>query len=886
MRVVDFRDDGGWRERTDWKNTLGHRRVREIFRDMGQAFPGDGAPSSGGRVTGARRGPARTPESSMKGGSFRNEFYNPIPQARAAAEAEAAAPTMADMWAQEEPAAPKARSIFPSIRNRRGAVGAFGMDEPGAMGPTGEMTGGAGPLAREQLPMGSHADGEPVVGHHGTRAEFGDDFDYSTPAWFATDEATAKTYASSGGDHDASGPERLVTKGIAPKKLLDLGHLDSGASLTPQEFQEKTGVDISKLQYSPDVPYAMHEYLNDDLVADQMRKQGYDAVRVKERGKDTYGVLAPSAMRDPAAPSSAPDAGPDLPFEAAPSQGTRLNIDVSREMAGPDAKVVRETAKRRVIRRPWGGAADRCAQGARAQVHAAAVEKIKADITQQIGSPENVAKELTEQTGLGTGDTEGWGWYRQSIAEMERLATEQEPELKDPSNMGLFKLILAARSPGSDPVGNARAALDIWRRWKGGADLGEWIETRSGEAVRERLRSTAPGVHGSISASGSGDQAMGRVAELLEHYTEEADGNHAEAVKNLIHDLQQQSGGEDGYLGAGRGKHGIYDILGRKTGSFWLNMMGHGDPVTADMWAVRQARRALGYTVEAVDRHTGKWGLDSAPKDPEYDAIEDAYTQIAQELSNNPALKKAGVTVSPMDVQARLWYAEKNRWTDAGAPFSGNDGFHHGVAKYYENPTPVLDEAQGDLALRKTENKAQVEGGESIISDMTDEEALRRINAPRNAALTGGRISPMWPARGTPGEVVGRRHRTHGRIRCRCRCGSQHPGPARSRAAWAGAAVRLEEFGRKGIITIYGMTLCAVLAVLHVDIAVITCIAGMVAVYNGADAAVERGQSGARKAEAEAASSVSQESLMRLRLTQEHQAITRPTYSLDDERGQ
>jgi hypothetical protein len=61
----------------------------------------------------------------------------------------------------------------------------------------------------------------------------------------------------------------------------------------------------------------------------------------------------------------------------------------------------------------------------------------------------------------------------------------------------------------------------------------------------------------------------------------------------------------------------------------------------------------------------------------------------------------------------------------------------------------------------------------------------------------------------------------------------------------------VEQFGRKGLITIYGMTTCALLGIFKVDIAVITCVAGMVAVFNGADTVITRGYAKAQQAQAE-----------------------------------
>jgi hypothetical protein len=137
-----------------------------------------------------------------------------------------------------------------------------------------------------------------VAGYHGTRADFGDDFDHSAePAWFATQENKARDYAE---NDDREGAARVIGKRLAPKKVLDLTesteYADAMDELTPEQFQKMTGVDLSGLNYPPGEKHFLHQFANDDRVASRLREQGYDAIKMMEDGQETYGVLSPGAF--------------------------------------------------------------------------------------------------------------------------------------------------------------------------------------------------------------------------------------------------------------------------------------------------------------------------------------------------------------------------------------------------------------------------------------------------------------------------------------------------------------------------------------------------------------------------------------------------------------
>lgn len=428
----------------------------------------------------------------------------------------------------------------------------------------------------------------------------------------------------------------------------------------------------------------------------------------------------------------------------------KTNPVVSRELLGPD--LTEEAAGgTRVYQKP-GALVLRGKPTP--ETFRQAVDRVKGTARGMLGDPAEARAHMED------GNPEsGWHWYKKSIAAMDEELQSKLPELKDPAKMTLFKFILAATSPENNPLNNMQQAIDIWRHWRGRGDLGPLLETERGVPVYRNLRATKPGVAGSKGASGFGDQVMGQLGQLLDDYRVYADGDMDAAIKMLAEDLQAPV--EKGVLPGGRGKNNVYDLLGRKTGSFFLNMLGNPNPVTVDVWAVRTGRRALGYGVEsffpqkeingALTKATdeivgadgkpvpGEWKLDGAPSDVEYDVVEQAFKELAEEYS-----AAAGTKIDPMDVQGRLWYLEKRLWEQSGAKASGTDDFLKGaqVAEFtqvHEDVVPGTGERIPNMEWPPVTKAKPTQGiRDRLIRAADDDEVLARVNADRNAALRGG----------------------------------------------------------------------------------------------------------------------------------------------------
>ncbi len=300
------------------------------------------------------------------------------------------------------------------------------------------------------------------------------------------------------------------------------------------------------------------------------------------------------------------------------------------------------------------------------------------------------------------------------------------------SRRGFFKIALAAMSGGANPPSNLQSSLDLWNRFWAKGDFGDVISNSAGKEVFERFRATGDGVQGHRYAASTHDAALGRLREELQRYLDKG-LNRDEAIKGLVKDLLKNS---DYKTRTG----GIYDILGPKTGSYWLNLMGKLDPVTVDVWIIRQARRALKY-VREVKRKQG-WVLDDAPLATEYGVISEAYTRLAKELS-----ERTGLKITPAQVQSRAWYMEKRRWADGGVPDSGTSDYvdalpdlHHKEVfegGHLELPSITRVGKSGDVEpLPKAKLRDALKRREDVIDkDMLRSTLMDRANAPRNAEV-------------------------------------------------------------------------------------------------------------------------------------------------------
>lgn len=286
----------------------------------------------------------------------------------------------------------------------------------------------------------------------------------------------------------------------------------------------------------------------------------------------------------------------------------------------------------------------------------------------------------------------GQSWYADSIRNMHQKTGEAFPEVMDvPQLRALFDVTLAITSQGNDVTTNYNYAVKAWRQvieefGLGTATIdGKILPTKqkSGKGYGrtggqlEKFNNLSKGLIPVDSVMKKQLEKEGRLGELVE--TKEFKGDSG-ATQNYIKDAELQSyidkygaiGGVFEYLLQPAKESGdpyrATEILGPKIGAFFLNIAGFSQLVTVDMWAARWFYRLNG---GLVTEKKGKAAIQDAPRNQsEGDLIRGSMQAIADEWNKNHENK-----LSPADVQAMLWYGEKDIWHKAGAKDSGQSDF-------------------------------------------------------------------------------------------------------------------------------------------------------------------------------------------------------------------
>jgi hypothetical protein len=248
----------------------------------------------------------------------------------------------------------------------------------------------------------------------------------------------------------------------------------------------------------------------------------------------------------------------------------------------------------------------------------------------------------------------GRGWYGKDIEEMESITTSLFPEAKDPATMGLFKALAAVLSPSARPRENYRSAAE---------GFSTFLSTGKFPAEAP-TRVTAEGKPAKLGINA--DAGVARLNSLIDSFG----GDRAAAVDYLTTVHEQTREGHKNAYGAAD--------LGPKVGNFFLNLMGLSTEVTVDLWATRTWNRWQNTLFRNRDK--GQPRLQDAPTDSDRAAIQKAFSEIASEVS-----AKTGEQLTPMEVQAILWFYEKDLYEKSGA--SVDRGLFAAAAKdYAKNP--------------------------------------------------------------------------------------------------------------------------------------------------------------------------------------------------------
>jgi hypothetical protein len=325
--------------------------------------------------------------------------------------------------------------------------------------------------------------------------------------------------------------------------------------------------------------------------------------------------------------------------------------------------------------------------------------------------------ELVKYTLKGKGarmsDTEtGLSWYAASIKKMHEITGQAFPEtLSQPQLRTLFDLILALSSPVNKVQANYNYATSLWRRMIEEFDLGmegNLLPTERTEKITEVVDGKKVTRNKKYGRFGAHLEKLNYLSQGyvpipssdLEQYRESgAKIRQTEAFKDssgaqqwYVEDTKLQkhinkygniAGVFEYLLEPGVTENDPYratEILGPKVGAFFLNIAGFSQLVTVDMWASRWFYRINGDLMNAEEKR----GVQDQPKGNDGDLIRGAMQAIAKQWN-----KQYGdvLKITPADVQAILWYAEKDVWHLAGSRDSGTIDFADAAKKRIDEIT-------------------------------------------------------------------------------------------------------------------------------------------------------------------------------------------------------
>ena len=238
-------------------------------------------------------------------------------------------------------------------------------------------------------------------------------------------------------------------------------------------------------------------------------------------------------------------------------------------------------------------------------------------------------------------------WYTEQMADHDRIMGEIRPELKDPTNLSIFKFNEAILSSGYDPYNNLNAALKSHDEYmKTGffspmnPETGKSWGPRGVNAYGFALQSLnnlieAKGKQGAVDWMLSDHP----VSELREAKVSNTAGSN---IRGKVDDLQPGA-----------------MILGDKRGPFALNLHGREAAFTSDMWVNRTWNRWMGTTeLGGTDKQGNIEISTEAPRNSSERAL--------QKASFGEAAQKLGLSTSSL--QAVLWYYEQALYTAHGVP--------------------------------------------------------------------------------------------------------------------------------------------------------------------------------------------------------------------------
>jgi hypothetical protein len=344
----------------------------------------------------------------------------------------------------------------------------------------------------------------------------------------------------------------------------------------------------------------------------------------------------------------------------------------------------------------------------------------------------------------------GSNWYKKDLKYVREQLPKIYPEMKDnPSLQKLFWMLLPPTSYGANPKTNFSAAHNVYRYFTRTGVLSPYQPFSKMVAGKE-----VEGQKGWTSRAKPVAANITALNRLRERFKSESDPEgldgafHWLELKHPVEELMEIRGGKElnpateTYPRKGKSPlaYGAM-IFGPKGGSFFLNLTGNMEPLTADMWFTRSWGRYMGRVTEVasdVGTKNARAGHATIPRsewpkvvterplgDPaasQRPAMREAIKIVSREVS-----KAMGRKVTTAECQAALWYYEQNLWAVMGADTLGYS-YMDGVE--YARLRKVMD----DDAEKRGESLDGLSSDDKLFQQYSKRnfpEALRRARAAR-----------------------------------------------------------------------------------------------------------------------------------------------------------
>ena len=267
-------------------------------------------------------------------------------------------------------------------------------------------------------------------------------------------------------------------------------------------------------------------------------------------------------------------------------------------------------------------------------------------------------------------------WYDGVDYALEQMAIEVPEVLQSEENKTFALLMLAITSQGTKVQPNYDMAVDIVREYFRTGKM----PIRENEII-DSVTKKPKTIYGLVGRGWDGRDRMAG-GKLYKAVT----GN-AQMIERLINDLGLEGAMQylletrtgrahlksgyklnekgnpslAGFMTANETHYGA-EQLGPKIGAFFLNMNGISDIPTLDLWWSRTWNRWMG-TPTIIDKKSGKEKVVETPRNKsERNTMIEVLDNISEQLT-----KETGMEWSNTQVQALLWYYEKDLYQNEGA---------------------------------------------------------------------------------------------------------------------------------------------------------------------------------------------------------------------------